>query len=124
MNPNPEVVARGRSCRFLLGEAVEGAQAPDQVDGVDADDFAVGEAAGDDVEGVAVVAGVEGGGEDERVGDVGVGVAGGGALAFGNDGRGHGGGGDLEGFVVWVCGAAEAVEGFGGGRMVVLWGVA
>ena len=29
-------------CGFLLGEAVEGAEAPDEVDGVDADDFAVG----------------------------------------------------------------------------------
>ena len=34
-----------RSCGLLLGEAVEGAEAPDEVDGVDADDFAGGEAA-------------------------------------------------------------------------------
>ena len=54
-----------RSCGFLLGEAVEGAEAPDEVDGVDADDVAVGEATGDDVEGVAVVGVVEGGDEDE-----------------------------------------------------------
>ena len=75
---------------FLLGEAVEGAEAPDEVDGVDADDFAVGEAGGDGVEGVAVVGVVEGGDEDEPVGDVEVGVAGGEALAFEEDGCGHG----------------------------------
>ena len=34
--------ARLCSCGFLLGEAVEGAEAPDEVDGVDADDGAVG----------------------------------------------------------------------------------
>ncbi len=67
---------------LLLGQAVEGAEAPDEVDGVDADDFAGGEAAGDGVEGVAVVGVVEGGDEDEVVGDVEVGVAGGEALAF------------------------------------------
>src|SRR5579859_3617893 len=84
------MAAARRSGGLLLGEAVEGAQAPDQVDGVDADDFARGEAGGDDVEGVAVVRVVEGGDEDERVGDVEVGVAGGEALAFEEDGRGHG----------------------------------
>ncbi len=42
-------------CGLLLGHAVQGAEAPDEVDGVDADDFAGGEAGGDDVEGVAVV---------------------------------------------------------------------
>ena len=82
---------------------MEGAQAPDEVDGVDADDFAVGEAAGDGVEGVAVVGVVEGGDEDERVGDVEVGVAGGEALAFEGDGVGHGEFDDLEGFAfVWA----------------------
>ena len=81
----------GRGCGhdlggFLLGEAVEGAEAPDEVDGVDADDLAGGEAGGDDVEGEAVVGVVEGGDEDEAVGDVEVGVAGGEALAFEEDG--------------------------------------
>jgi hypothetical protein len=97
---------------------VEGAQAPDEVDGVDADDFAVGEAAGDDVEGVAVVAVVEGGDEDERVRDVEVGVAGGEALAFEDDGRGHWEFDDLEGVACEVAEAAEAVEVFGQGEMV------
>jgi len=114
----------GLSCGFLLGEAVEGAQAPDQVDGVDADYFAVGEAAGDDVEGVAVVAVVEGGDEDERVGDVEVGVAGREALAFEDYGRGHGEFDDLEGLVVKVAEAAETVEVFGEGEMVFVAGVA
>jgi hypothetical protein len=75
---------------------VEGAEAPDEVDGVDADDLAGGEASGDGVEGDAVVGIVEGGDKDKRVGDVEVGVAGGQALAFEDDGRGHGEGNDLE----------------------------
>jgi len=102
---------------------VEGAEAPDEVYGVDAYDLAVGEAAGDDVEGVAVVAVVEGGDEDERVGDVEVGVAGGEALALEDYGRGHGEFDDLEGFVLEVAEAAEAVEVFGEGEMVFVVGV-
>ena len=112
-----------RSCGLLLGEAVEGAEAPDQVDGVDADDLAVGEATGDDVEGVAVVAVVEGGDEDERVGDVEVRVAGGEALAFEDYGRRHGEFDYFEGFVVEVAEAAEAVEVFGEGEMIFVAGV-
>jgi len=65
---------------------MEGAETPDEVDGVDADDFARGKAAGDDVERVAILRVVEGGDEDERVGDVEVGVARGQALAFEEDG--------------------------------------
>ena len=53
---------------------------------MDAYYFAVGEAGGDDVEGVAVLRIVEGGDEDEAVGDVEVGVAGGETLAFEEDG--------------------------------------
>ena len=90
---------------------------------MDADDLAVGEAAGDDVEGVAVVAVVEGGDEDERVGDVEVGVAGGEALAFEDYGRRHGEFDDLEWLVVEVAEAAEAVEVFGEREMVFVVGV-
>ena len=88
------------SCGLLLGHAVEGAEAPDEVGAVDAGDRAVGEAVGEGVEGDAVVGVVEGGDEDEAVGDVEVGVAGGQALAFEDDGRGHGEGEDLEGLAV------------------------
>jgi hypothetical protein len=120
MNPSPEEVARGRSCGLLLGEAVEGAQAPDEVDGVDAYDFAGGEAVGDDVEGVAVLAVVEGGDEDEAVGDVEVGVAGGEALIVKDDGRGHGEFDDLECFAVQVAEAAKAIEVFGEREMILI----
>ena len=113
----------GRSCGLLLGEAVEGAQAPDEVDGVDADDFAIGEAAGYDVEGVAVVAVVEGGDEDERVGDVEVGVAGGETLVGEDDGRRHGEFDDFEGLVFEVAEAAEAVEILGEEEVVFVAGV-
>ena len=78
---------------------------------MDADDLAGGEAGGDDVEGDAVLWVVEGGDEDERVGDVEVGVAGGEALALEDDGRGHGEFDDLEGFAFVGAGrVAEGVE--------------
>ena len=87
----------------------------------------VGKQRGDDVEGVAVVGVVEGGDEDERVGDVEVGVAGGQALAFEEDGRGHGEFDDLEGLAfvgaVRLRKAAEAVEVLGEREVVLVGGV-
>ncbi len=112
-----------RSRGLLLGHAVKGAEAPDQVYGVDAYDVAGGEAFGDDVEGVAVVAVVEGGDEDEVVGDVEVGVAGGQALALEDYRRGHGKFDDVEGLFLQVAGGAEAVEVFGEGKMVLVTSV-
>src|ERR1035437_94986 len=112
---------------FLLGEAVEGTQAPDEVDGVDADDFAVGEAGGDDVERAAVIRSIEGGDQYQAVGDVEVGVAGREALAFEDDGRGHGEFDDLEWLdlvrAICVAGGAEAVEVFGEREVVLVGGV-
>src|ERR1035441_9783239 len=116
-----EVEAR-RSCRLLLGEAMEGAEAPDEVDGVDADGFAGGKAGGDDVERVAILRIIEGGDEDERVGNVEVGVAGGEALAGKDNRRGHGKLDDLEGLAAQVAGGAEAVEIFGEEEMVLVGG--
>ena len=104
---------------------MEGAEAPDEVDGVDTDDLAGGEAGGDDVERAAVVRIIEGGDEDEAVGDVEVGVAGREALTFEDDGRGHGEGDDAEGLAfVGGVGAAEGVEAVEvlGEREVVLVG--
>src|ERR1700676_3669638 len=65
---------------LLLGHAVEGAEAPDQVDGVDADDFAGGEKLAQDLQRYTVVGVVEGGHQDQAVGYVEVGVAGGESL--------------------------------------------
>ena len=94
---------------------------------MDADDVAGGEAFGDDVEGVAVVAVVEGGDEDEVVGDVEVGVAGREALALEDYGRGHGEFDDVEGlaltFASAVASGAEAIEVFGEGKVVLVVGV-
>ena len=106
---------------------MEGAEAPDEVYGVDADDVAVGEAAGYGVEGVAVVGIVEGGDQDEIVGDVEVGVAGGEALAREDDWGGQGEFEDLKGLALVrpgeVAGGAEAVEVFGEGEVVFVAGV-
>ena len=68
-----------------MAKAVQRAQSPDQIDRMDSNDLAGREAAGDDVEGVAVVGVVEGGDEDQIVCDVKVGVAGGQALVVEED---------------------------------------
>ena len=68
--------------RLLLGHAVESAEAEDEVAAGDADDFAIGEKFGESVEGDAVVRIVEGGDDDDFVGDVKICVAGGEALAI------------------------------------------
>ncbi len=108
---------------MLLGQAMEGAEAPDEVYGVDADDFSGGEAGGDCVEGVTVVGVVEGGNEDEGVGDVEVGVGGGEALAFEEDGGRHGEGSDFERLAGGVAGGVEAREVFGKREVVLVGGV-
>src|SRR5579859_5188151 len=69
---------------------MEGAEAPDEIDAVHADDIAAGENLGQNVEGEAVVAVVEGGHEDDAVGEVEIGVAGGDALIAEDDGARHG----------------------------------
>lgn len=101
---------------------MEGAEAPDEVYGVDADDVAGGEAGGDGVERTAVVGVVEGGDEDRVVGDVEVGVAGGEALAFEDDRGGHGEFDDMERVAGEVAGGAEAVEVLGERQVVFVVG--
>ena len=71
---------------------------------MDADDLACGEEVGEDSQGFAVVRVVEGWDEDEVVGDVEVAVACGQALAFKDDGRGHGQFDDVEGLALQVAG--------------------
>ena len=75
---------------------------------MDADDFAVGEAVGDDVERVAVVAIVEGGDEHEAVGDVEVRVAGGKSLAVMFDVAGHGKFDDVEDAALFIAAFIQA----------------
>src|SRR5262249_50787902 len=75
---------------LLLGHTVDGAEAKDEVATGDADDSAIGEESGEGVERFAVVGVVEGGGQDELVGDVEVGVAGGKTLAVEINGSRHG----------------------------------
>ncbi len=66
---------------LLLGHAVERAKAPDEVDAVDADDFAVGKDLGEDVEGHAVVGIVKGRHRTRPLAMIEIGVAGRQALA-------------------------------------------
>jgi len=64
---------------------VQRAQAPDEINRVDADDFAAGKNLGQNVQRHAVVGIVEGGHENQAVGDIEVGVTGGQALAAKED---------------------------------------
>ena len=64
---------------------MQGAESPDEIDGMDADDFAVGKKLGENFERDAVVGIVEGRHQDQAVGDIEVGVAGGKALAAKDD---------------------------------------
>lgn len=76
-------------------------------------DFALWEACRDDIEGMAVVAIVEGWDEYQVVGDVEVGVTGRKALAFKDHRSGHGELHDLEGIALEIAGGAKTVEVFG-----------
>ena len=70
---------------------------------MDADDLAVGEELGQGVQGDPIGGVVEGGNQDEAVGDVEVGVAGGQALAVEDDGDGHGQGHDAQRLAVLIA---------------------
>src|SRR5262249_9168235 len=99
-------------CWLLLGHAVDGAKAPDEVAAVDADNFTIRKEAGDDVERDAIVGIVESGNENEIVGDVKVSVAGGQALSAKDDGAGKWKLNDLELAAVSISGGAEAAQVF------------
>jgi len=102
---------------------VEGAEAPDEVYGVDADNFAGGEELGEDVEGDAVVGIVERWDEDQSVGDVEVGVAGGEALVAEHDRARQGQLDQRELLAGEGAGGFEADEVFGEGLVVGVSGV-
>src|SRR5512135_550678 len=80
---------RIRPARLLLRKAVDRAEAEDEVDGVDADDPAVGEERGQGVERLAVGRVIEGRDEHQAVGDVEVGIAGWEPLPPEDDRLGH-----------------------------------
>lgn len=69
---------------------MEGAETPDDVGGVDADDFAVGEESLEDVGGLVVGEATVGGEDDFAIGNVEVGIGGREALVVVEDDVGHG----------------------------------
>ena len=73
-----------------MGHAMQCAEAEDQIAAGDADDFAAGEQACERVESYAIVRVVECWDDDEFVGDIKIGVAGGQALIIEINRRGHG----------------------------------
>src|SRR5215475_10353141 len=86
---------------------MNGAEAKDKVAAVDADDFAAGEMFGDRVEGDAVIGIVKNRDEDEFVGDVEIGVAGGKTLAVEKNRGGHGKFFDAQRLAVLIFGLLE-----------------
>jgi len=81
--------ASSRKRRLLLGQAMEGAEAPDEVHGVNADDRAIGKQFRQRAKRDAVFRIVEGRDQHCRVGDIKVGVAGRQALAVEAERRRH-----------------------------------
>lgn len=75
---------------MLLGHAVHGAEAPDEIPGIDGDNFAGGKKLGQRVEGDAIVGAIENGREHDTIRDIEIGIAGGQAAAFKNNGLRHG----------------------------------
>ena len=73
-----------------MREAVERAEAPDEIDCVDPDDGVCGEQLREDAEGDAVLGVIERGDEDAVVGAIEIGVAGGEADAVEMEGGRHG----------------------------------
>ncbi len=120
--------ARALRCRLLWGwlllrHAVQCAEPPDQISAVDADDLAVGEEVSEDVEGEAVVGIVEDGNENEAIGNVEIGVAGGEAASFEEHWAGHGEFDDGERLAILVGGGAEAADVFAQRLVVGVVGV-
>src|SRR5437660_12791044 len=96
--------------RLLLGHAMHGAEAPDQVAGVDGNDFAGREELGQNVQRDAIVRVIEYGNENNAIRDVEVAVASGQAPAFEDDGRRHEQLNDLEAFAVLIGRGLEPAE--------------
>ena len=94
----------------MLGHAVDGAKTPDEVAAVDANDFTLGKQAGKNVERDTVIGIIEGGNEDEIVGDIKVGVAGGQTLSAKDDRAGKRQLNDLKPASVKISGGAEAAK--------------
>ena len=90
---------------------------------MDADDLAVREAFGQRVQGETVIWIVEGWDKDQGVSNVEVGVACRQALAFEEDGRGHGQACDFEGLAVEIASGFQACKVLGEGEMIFVCGV-
>ena len=86
-----------------MGDAVDAAEADDEVGGFDGDDLAVVETFFEDLECVVVLGRAEDGDEEDVVGDIEVGVAGGAASEyFMVDAVWHGEIDDVEGMAVLI----------------------
>ena len=89
---------------------MQGAEAEDEVDAVDADDLAIGEQLGQGIEGDAVGRIVERRNEHDSVGDVEIGIAGRQPLALENNGRGMGSSTTWRGCAVLVAGVLQPAQ--------------
>ncbi len=104
---NSVLGTRNSALWLLLSHAVQGAESPDEVAGINRDDFARGEKRCQRVQGDAVVGIVEDGREHDAVRDVEIGVAGGQAPPLKDDGTGHGKFDDVQRLARLVARAAE-----------------
>lgn len=91
------------SCRYLLREAVEGAQAPDQIGAIDADHLAGGKEFLQNLLGALVVGMVEEGQQHDMISDIEIGITGRKALPLVDDGWRHRQGDDLQRLAVLIA---------------------
>src|ERR1700687_5814066 len=94
------------------------AEAPDQVSGIYSRDVTVGKQVSQNVQCDAVVGIVEDRRQHDAVGDVEVGIAGGQAASFKNDGYGHGEFYDSQGLAVLIGGGTQAANIFAQGLVI------
>ena len=95
---------------LLLRHAVHGAESPDQVAGIDRDDFAPGERVASVFRAMRSLGSLKTGTEHDAVRDVEIGVAGGQASALEDDRPGHGKFDDGERLAVLIAGGLQAAE--------------
>src|ERR1035437_2417962 len=108
---------------MLLAQAMNGAEAPDQVGRGDADDAAAGEESGECRGRYLVLCGVEGRHQDCAVGYIEVRVRGGQARGVVDDGGGHRKSFDVEGAAVLIAHRAQPLKVVAQHRVVHVGGV-
>ena len=107
-------------CRDLLGQAVKGAQAPDQIGAVDPDDPPIRKAGSQDLGGERIVGVIETREEHDPIGDIEIGIAGRQTLSLIVERCGHGQRDHAQGRAVWQPHGTQALQIFLQGLKILI----